>query len=114
MFLVGVFSAYSNAEYWNVFTNIQQNDDCTGIEEDNELATLNMYPNPVGNTLYINAEETISNIEIVNVMGQVVKKMYVNSDNAVCDVEELPNGFYVVRIYNEDTKSFCQKKFAKE
>jgi hypothetical protein len=84
-----------------------------GIEEASALE-VNLFPNPATDILNITSSETISEIEIVNTLGQVVKRIEVNSDNAVCNVEELPNGFYVVRIYNEDTKSFCQKKFAKE
>ena len=69
----------------------------SGISETNNSA-ITIYPNPVGNTLYINAVEPISEIEIVNVMGQMVLRTEVNSDNAVCDVEGLTNGIYVVRI----------------
>ena len=97
--------------YWYYFRNIQE--DCSGIEETG-IADMQIYPNPATDVLNITSSETISEIEIVNTLGQVVKRIEVNSDNAVCDVENLPNGFYVVRIYNEDTKSFCQKKFAKE
>ncbi len=85
----------------------------SGIEN-NESVELSLFPNPANDILNITSSETISEIEIVNTLGQVVKRFEVNADNAVCDVENLPNGVYVVRIYNEDTKSFCQKKFAKE
>ncbi len=104
-------SVYNIAEHWNNFTNIQE--DCSNISDD-YMSELSIFPNPTNNILNITSSETISEIEIVNTLGQVVKRIEVNSDNAVCDVENLPNGFYVVRIYNEDTKSFCQKKFAKE
>ncbi|MBQ6276830.1 MAG: leucine-rich repeat domain-containing protein [Bacteroidales bacterium] len=97
--------------YWYYFRNIQE--DCSNISDD-YMSELSIFPNPTNNILNISSSETISEIEIVNTLGQVVKRIEVNSDNAVCDVENLPNGFYVVRIYNEDTKSFCQKKFAKE
>ncbi len=111
----GTVEIYEDADFWYSFRHIQQSADCgsTGIDNDyaNEIA---LFPNPATDILNITSSETISEIEIVNVMGQVVRHIEVNSDNAVCDVENLPNGFYVVRIYNEDTKSFCQKKFAKE
>ena len=112
----GRVSFYSNAEYWNEFTNIRQNPDCAGVEE-NEIADLELYPNSVGNTLYINAEEPISEIEIVNVMGQVVRRIEVNSDNAVSDVEDLTSGVYVVRIYSRpfgSAQGAALRKFVKE
>ena len=111
----GRVSAYNNAEYWNEFTNIQQNPDCAGVEE-NEIADLELYPNPVGNMLYINAEEPISEIEIVNTLGQVVKRIEVNADNAICNVNNLPNGIYVVRIrtLRHAQGAEIQRKFIKE
>ena len=56
--------------------------------------------------------EVISDIEIVNVMGQVVYRAEVNSDNAVCDVNGLANGVYVVRIRHFG--KFSEHKFVKE
>ena len=91
----GSASAYSNAEYWRYFTNIQE--DCSGVEE-NEIVDLQIYPNPVSNTLHITSSEEISEIEIVNMMGQVVLQMDVNGESAVCDVENLPSGVYVVKV----------------
>ena len=118
----GCVSAYNNANGWNYFTNIQQNPDCPTDIEENIIEELELYPNPVGNMLNITSSETISEIEIVNVMGQVVKKMYVNSDNAVCDVEDLTSGIYVVRIRTlschqsvvEGAAMLIQRKFVKE
>ena len=91
----GSVSAYRNAEYWNNFTNIQE--DCSKVEE-NEFAILQIFPNPATDILNITSSETISEIEIVNVMGQVVKRIEVNADNAVCDVSELASGTYWVEV----------------
>ena len=70
----------------------------TGISEAEML--INIFPNPANDILNITSSETISEIEIVNALGQVVKRIDVNADNAVCDVEDLTSGVYVVRIYN--------------
>ena len=61
---------------------------------------INIFPNPVNDILNITSSEQISEIEIVNALGQVVKRIDVNADNAVCDVEDLTSGVYVLRIYN--------------
>ncbi len=80
-----------------------------------ELAEINIYPNPVNDILNITSTETISEIEIVNVMGQVVKRMEVNSDSAVCDVEDLKAGVYVVRIRTlRQAQGAALRKFIKE
>jgi len=100
--------------YWYIFRNIQEVADCgsTGIDNDyaNEIA---LFPNPATDILNITSSETISEIEIVNVMGQVVKRFEVNSDNAVCDVEELKAGVYMVRIHAASA-TLSQRRFVKE
>ena len=92
-------------------------DAATGIEE-NAVSEIALFPNPTTDILNITSSETISEIEIVNVMGQVVKRVEVNADNAVCDVEELTSGVYVVRIRTlsgvEGSATLSQRKFIKE
>ncbi len=105
----GSVSAYNEAEYWSDFSNIHDN--CTGVEEVG-FADIQIYPNPVDNTLNIISSETIFEIDIVNVMGQIVYRTEVNAENAVCEVEGLVNGMYVVRIRHFDKLSV--RKFIKE
>ena len=88
----------------------------SGISQ-NGTAEISIYPNPANDILNITSSETISEIEIVNVMGQVVKRIEVNSDNAVCDVEDLKAGVYVVRIYSRpfgSAQGAALRKFVKE
>ena len=82
---------------------------------DFNVKDIDISPNPATNFLNITSSEVISDIEIVNVMGQVVYRTEVNSDNAVCDVEDLKAGVYIIRIYGTSTASVvCQRKFIKE
>ncbi|MBQ2350933.1 MAG: T9SS type A sorting domain-containing protein, partial [Bacteroidales bacterium] len=95
----------------------------TGIGEvENNIA---IFPNPATDILNITSSETISEIEIVNTLGQVVYRVDVNSDNAVCDVNELASGVYVVKIHTlqrtepveaslSKGTAIVQKKFVKE
>ena len=107
----GSVSTYNNAEYWSDFTNIQE--ECSDIEE-TEFADLQIYPNPVNNTLHITLSEEISEIEIVNMMGQVVLQMDVHGESAVCDVENLPSGVYVVKVCLSKGVAVVQRKFIKK
>ena len=84
----------------------------TNIEE-NVALEIALFPNPANDILNISSSETISEIEIVNTLGQVVKRIEVNSDNAVCDVEDLKAGVYVVRIRTVSA-TLSQRKFVKE
>ncbi|MBQ6277076.1 MAG: T9SS type A sorting domain-containing protein, partial [Bacteroidales bacterium] len=83
-----------------------------GIDE--SIATeIAIFPNPANDILNITSSETISEIEIVNVMGQVVERIEVNSDNVVCNVEDLKAGVYVVRIRTASA-TLSQRRFVKE
>ena len=85
----------------------------TGISE--AEMQISIFPNPANDVLNITSSEQISEIEIVNSLGQVVKHMDVNADNVVCDVYGLMAGVYIVRIYRTDrTSIICQRKFVKE
>ena len=88
----------------------------TDIEE-NSVSEIALFPNPANDILNITSSETISEIEIVNVMGQVVKRIEVNADNAVCDVNELKAGVYMVRIRSaksDTSTTFSVRRFVKE
>ena len=86
----------------------------TNSIEENSAQEISIFPNPATDILNITSSETISEIEIVNALGQVVYRIEVNADNAVCDVNGLANGVYVVRIHGTDTALVCQRKFIKE
>jgi hypothetical protein len=95
-------------------TYIASFEPATGIEETSAFE-IALFPNPATDILNITSSETISEIEIVNVMGQVVYRRKVNANNTVCDVERLVNGVYIVRIYGPEMASvICQRKFIKE
>ena len=47
-------------------------------------------------------------------MGQVVLQMAVDSKSAVCDVENLPSGVYVVKVCLSNGEAVVQRKFIKE
>ncbi len=88
--------------------------DVTVIEE-NVATEISLFPNPVTDILNITSLETISEIEIVNISGQVVRRIEVNSDNAVCNVEDLKSGVYVVRIRTlRQAQGAALRKFVKE
>ena len=95
-----------DAEYAAAFT-------WAGAVEQTNFSEIAIFPNPATSILNITSSETISEIEIVNVMGQLVRRIEVNSDNAVCNVEDLRSGVYVVRIRTASA-TLSQRKFIKE
>ena len=78
---------------------------------------ISLFPNPATDILNITSSETISSVEIVKTLGQVVLQMDINGESAVCDVENLPSGVYVVKIRSlrqAQGADVAQMKFVKE
>ena len=57
---------------------------------------VNMYPNPVKNTLTIEANSTIQKVSIYNVLGQEVLTSSPKSNSATLQTSELNAGVYMV------------------
>ena len=96
----------TDVTYMAVFTDV------VGLE-DNSVPEITVFPNPTNDILNITSSETISEIEIVNMNGQVVRRVEINGDNAVCNVADLRSGVYIVRI-STATATLSQRKFVKE
>lgn len=90
-----VINAYSNN-----FMNFS-----TGISNLNKL-TFNIYPNPLNNVAYIEADFKINLIQIYNMQGRLMKEIK-NTNTRKIDLEELPEGNYIIKINN------ISKKFIK-
>jgi hypothetical protein len=102
-----------------LYVNVLPATDVDEVSDDDIL----VFPNPVNDMLTITSSEAISEIEIVNDRGQVVRRMDVNGNTAACNVSELASGVYVVRIYNRSQSRplsvvegsvVWQRKFVKE
>ena len=75
---------------------------------------MKIYPNPTTGQLTIEGVELkIENVEILDILGRMVKTYRLNSStNATLDVSELSNGTYFVSVYSEGQK--ITRKFVKE
>ncbi len=71
-----------------------------GINEINAAnALVNVYPNPVtNNILNINAEEKISKVSIINIVGQEVLATEPNNNNTTVNTEHFAAGIYTAII----------------
>ena len=68
------------------------------IDETTGLETL-IYPNPVREKLWIEVESPLQRVEIYDYSGRLVLEKNVDSDSV--SLEELPQGNYLIRIFNE-------------
>lgn len=60
------------------------------------------YPNPVKNTLNIDAGKTIKSVSMYNLLGQNVKTQNINANNTAIEMQSLPSGIYVVKLFLEN------------
>ncbi len=89
------------------------------IQESQNLANLNVFPNPTENLVSIEFELTETkdvSIEIKNVLGQTIKTIsnsFTTGNNKIeIDVSKFSSGIYFVQIQSEN--KITSKKFIKE
>jgi hypothetical protein len=84
----------------------------TGINEEQNISAMQLYPNPVKDKLYFNASlKDNARIEIYSVSGQLISEQ-TNNEFSFIDVSSLSQGLFVVKI-TESTKTHFFK-FIKE
>ena len=74
-------------------------------------ANVGIYPNPVDNIITISTQESITSVEIFNMIGKQVFSTTNFQDNSI-DVTNLSEGIYILRISNGDLS--VSKKFIKK
>lgn len=92
-----------DATYTASFNTIQ------GIEE-NTTTEISIFPNPASNTINIISSVEISAVEITNTIGQVIMRKDVNSNEVICDIDEIDNGIYFIRIFGNSNKDIIGHK----
>jgi len=66
--------------------------------------TTNIYPNPATNNITIeNSNFVISNIELYNITGQLVKTENVNSMSINMNISDLKTGIYILEVHTNKT-----------
>ena len=70
--------------------------------------SFKMYPNPTdGNEVYFKITE-IAEVNVYNVLGKLIKKATINSNNNSIDTSNLAKGIYLVKI-NSENQSITKK-----
>lgn len=77
--------------------------ECASLGTDDLVKSdFNFYPNPVKNTLTINAENNITSVAIYNMAGQIVQNQKLNSSNSTFNLSNLSTGIYLVKAVLEN------------
>lgn len=86
---------------------------CSGIIEYNLGTLIKLFPNPTSSILHINSEqyfEAATEIEILNILGEVVLK---TSYTKQIDVSLVSTGYYILKIIGPDNQQF-NSRFIKD
>lgn len=81
----------------------------TSLDKNQPAATGKLYPNPVSQTLFLNATSAVhGDIEIFTVSGIRMMKVSGSQFHGQIDVRSLPDGFYMLKAGN-DVYKFTKK-----
>jgi hypothetical protein len=100
-----------SSNYSTSISNIFSNYIPVGIIENSGNNLVNMFPNPANDKLEIILSEK-SEVEILNVEGQVLKNINAEDSHVTIDVSCFAKGMYFVKVKNED--GLTVKKFVKD
>lgn len=75
--------------------------DLTGVNEVSETS-VNVYPNPANQTLYVNATSNINKIEVFNTLGQKVMTVSANDNHAQLNTSNLSKGMYMLKLHTDN------------
>ena len=86
-------------------------DNVLGISDSTTKGTLQVFPNPATNNITVsNTIDTLSSIEIYNVIGSKVwSNERVNSNQLLIDISHLKSGVYLLRVVNTDGEETTKK-----
>ena len=65
--------------------------------------SFSLYPNPVKDNLNIGYKETVKNVEIYNLLGQMVASKNINANEGNIDLSALASGNYLAKVYFENS-----------
>lgn len=75
-------------------------------------SSFNIYPNPVSDKLYIEAESEIEEVVVYDIFGRQQKLSAISGQQSVVDVKDLNSGVYFVKVVSENGE--IVKRFVKK
>ncbi len=78
------------------------------LAEANLLVDIKLYPNPASHSIYIDAQEEIDQVELINLQGQVIRTYNSQDTLKKVSVEGLAKGIYWLKL-KSDSKQ-CSRK----
>jgi len=106
--LANIYFDYNFPIVTNNYTTTVQN--TLGLQENEIINNISVYPNPVKNILNFKTEDNISKVEVYDIAGRILSSNSV-SENKI-DLSNLKTGNYILKLYTE--KGIMNTKIIKE
>jgi uncharacterized repeat protein (TIGR03803 family) len=84
----------------------------TGI--DDVSAGYRIFPNPVHDQLMIKSDKDIYKIEIINSLGVLIKSISCSANEIAVSTSDLPQGIYILNMYDKAGNVIAHKKLLKQ
>jgi len=81
--------------YFQAMLNLEE---MLSVEVKNPEITIDLYPNPAQNLVYINLAEAGGNILIYDLTGKLILKQFIHNKEQIIDVSSFESGLYFVRF----------------
>lgn len=75
----------------------------TDVEDLQVAENIKLYPNPTSDVFQITNANTVSELVVYNIVGKEIKTFEANNGDGY-DVSDIPNGMYLVRLFDYDSK----------
>ncbi len=79
----------------------------SGIQEAANMLSFEVYPNPAGNFVHININDTKSNdlkVQVYDILGKLVKTQPITERTTQLDIQNLKSGVYILKVGNSSKR----------
>lgn len=96
-----VYRIGSNVAWW-AFTDASGNiSTCQQIVVANKHFKVEVYPNPTSDFVYVAGTEVGEGMRLMNVSGQLLRKIYSMGNPMLIDVRNYPDGIYLLKVKDQ-------------
>lgn len=67
-----------------------------------DSSSFRFYPNPVNDVLNLSYSQNINKVQVINILGQEVKTVTMDANQAQVDMSNLPSGTYLVKVTSDN------------
>lgn len=85
----------------------------TGVKDLTALH-LKIYPNPAANLIYLQCDDAIETVEIIDRLGRLVKTVNVESSKIAIDIAAISSGIYLAKVNLRENKGTATRNFVVE